>query len=225
MSARILPLVLLLAWSQPLEAQQPWRPASAAIRADAGSGTADAVAREARVALDARRWERAAELYRSALLLDGRDPARWDELARALFESGRHRAAIAAYQRAIQLDGERTRDAAWKIARIYARMGNAKQAARWTELAMRAGMDGGAGARGPGVPDDGIRGDRRRLFGCGTDDSFRAPGSSPSDPPSRLSTCEHDRPRPSAPSCSRSSSSPLRCTASPPTATARRPIA
>ncbi|MDB4883970.1 MAG: hypothetical protein JWL95_2736, partial [Gemmatimonadetes bacterium] len=100
------------------------------------------VVRRARGALDQGAWNEAAELWRSALLIDDRSTAHWTALANALTRAGRHREAVAAYQRVIQLDASAKADGMWNIARAYALLGNDKQASRWVELALREGLAG-----------------------------------------------------------------------------------
>jgi hypothetical protein len=47
---------------------------------------------------------------------------------------------VAAYQRAIQLDARLTRKGTTSVARAYARLRDDRQAVRWLELALRAGV-------------------------------------------------------------------------------------
>lgn len=65
----------------------------------------------------------------------GTIPSDWSEYARALAVSNRHREAIAAYERAMLVKSARADDCAWAIARLYAQLGNHKQAERWAEHA------------------------------------------------------------------------------------------
>lgn len=65
---------------------------------------------------------------------------RWWALAETLSAADRHRDAIAAFERAVQLGGDAS-EASWRIARAYARCGNRKQALRWLESAMERGFD------------------------------------------------------------------------------------
>lgn len=90
---------------------------------------------------------------------------RWRVLGETLSAANRHRDAIAAFERSVQLGGD-SREASWRIARAYARCGNRKQALRWLESAMDRGFDvRGAISREPAF--DGYRGDPR--FGALTD--------------------------------------------------------
>jgi tetratricopeptide (TPR) repeat protein len=197
MRALLLVQALVLVWTT-APAANAQRPVFISLesRATASAGTGDLVAEQAREAAEMGRWEQAAELYRSALLEYDGDPARWEALARALFESGRYRASVAAYQRAIQLDERRLADGALEIARAYALIGDAKQAARWTQLSV-----------------------------CDAGDSFRTPVRSSSAPSSGTQTCAHDRSSSSLHSCRRSPSSQRRCTGNPRSAIAPMPIA
>jgi tetratricopeptide (TPR) repeat protein len=100
------------------------------------------VVQRARIALKAGAWNEAAELWRSALVMDDRKAEHWSSFASALTRAGRHREAVAAYLRAIQLDASTMREGRWSIARAYALMGNHKQASRWVELALQGGLAG-----------------------------------------------------------------------------------
>lgn len=94
--------------------------------------------RRARLAFEQRAWNDAAELWRSALLVDGSVGEHWAAMADAMYRAERYGEAVAAYQRAIQLGALPARAGALDVARAYAQLGNAKQAARWAELARRA---------------------------------------------------------------------------------------
>jgi tetratricopeptide (TPR) repeat protein len=94
----------------------------------------------ARLASRRGEWNEAAELWRDALLDDERVPEHWLMLGDALSGAERHREAVAAYQRAIQLDARLTRDGTRSVARAYARLGDDRQAVRWIQLAFRAGV-------------------------------------------------------------------------------------
>lgn len=72
---------------------------------------------------------------------DDPSPERWWRLGDALFTARRHREAIAAFERALQLGANAQADGAWRIARSYARSGNRKQALRWFERAVELGFD------------------------------------------------------------------------------------
>jgi tetratricopeptide (TPR) repeat protein len=52
-----------------------------------------------------------------------------------LFDAGRYKEAAASFEQAMQLGVSRPHVAAWKVAQSYARLGNRKQALRWTEIA------------------------------------------------------------------------------------------
>jgi tetratricopeptide (TPR) repeat protein len=96
----------------------------------------------ARRASNARDWNQAVELWRSALLIDGRAAEHWLAFGDALTGAERHREAVAAYERAIQLDAKLARGATWSIARSYATMRNDRQAARWLAQAVGLGISG-----------------------------------------------------------------------------------
>ena len=85
-------------------------------------------------------WNEAAELWRDALLIDDRAAAHWVAMGDALVNAERHREAVAAYQRAIQLDARLTARGTRAVARAYARMGDDRQAVRWLEQALRVGV-------------------------------------------------------------------------------------
>jgi tetratricopeptide (TPR) repeat protein len=85
-------------------------------------------------------WSEAADLWRDALLVDDRVAAHWLAMGDALSRAERSREAVAAYQRAIQLDARLTREGTRCVARAFARMGDDRQAVRWLELALRAGV-------------------------------------------------------------------------------------
>lgn len=85
-------------------------------------------------------WNDAADLWRDALLTDDRVAEHWMAMGDALSGAARYREAVASYQRAIQLDARLTRDGTTSVARAYARLGDDRQAARWLELAFRAGV-------------------------------------------------------------------------------------
>ena len=88
------------------------------------------------------RWTEAASLFQSALDPADDSPAyRW-ELAQALFNARRHREAIAAYERALQLGVGDPATGAWQISRSYAIRGNRKQALRWLAHAIAVGFTG-----------------------------------------------------------------------------------
>jgi tetratricopeptide (TPR) repeat protein len=98
------------------------------------------IVRRALSASRAGEWNEAADLWRDALLADGRDGAEWMALGEVLSRAERHLEAVAAYQRAIQTDSRLSRDGTRKVARAYARMGNDRQAVRWLEQALRQGV-------------------------------------------------------------------------------------
>ena len=62
---------------------------------------------------------------------------------RALYDAGRYKEAAASFERAMQLGVARPHEAAWHVARSYARLGNRKQALRWAEIAERLGSPDG----------------------------------------------------------------------------------
>jgi tetratricopeptide (TPR) repeat protein len=124
-------------------ASRPCSPCDAVRDVDTPRGTDSAHAnlvRRARLASRHGEWNEAAELWRDALLDDERVAEHWLMLGDALSGAERHREAVAAYQRAIQLDGRLTRDGTRSVARAYARLGDDRQAVRWIQLAFRAGV-------------------------------------------------------------------------------------
>jgi tetratricopeptide (TPR) repeat protein len=80
-----------------------------------------------------------AELWSSAPADGDRDAAHWDAFGEALERAGRYKAAAAAYQRAIQLGVTRPDESSRKVARVFIRLGDEKQASRWMELALMPG--------------------------------------------------------------------------------------
>jgi tetratricopeptide (TPR) repeat protein len=54
----------------------------------------------------------------------------------ALFDAGRYKEAAASFERAMQAGVARPHEAAWNVARSYAKLGNRKQALRWAEIAV-----------------------------------------------------------------------------------------
>lgn len=72
---------------------------------------------------------------------DDPSPSRWRQLGDELFARRRHREAIAAYERALQLGAGDQVEGAWRIARAYAHLGNRTQALRWLALAADRGFD------------------------------------------------------------------------------------
>jgi tetratricopeptide (TPR) repeat protein len=98
------------------------------------------IVQRARVASRRGEWNEAADLWRDALLVEDRIAEHWLTLGDVLARAERHREAVAAYQRAIQLDIRLTREGTRAVARAYARMGDDRQAVRWLELALRAGV-------------------------------------------------------------------------------------
>jgi tetratricopeptide (TPR) repeat protein len=99
-----------------------------------------ATVRRPRAAAQRGEWSSAAELWRDALLLDGRVAAHWVTMGDALARAERHREAAAAYERAMQLDAGLVREGSWNVALSYARMGDHRQTVRWLEQALRAGV-------------------------------------------------------------------------------------
>jgi tetratricopeptide (TPR) repeat protein len=70
--------------------------------------------------------------------------ADWSALADSLHDAGRHREAIAAYERALQLGVADPARAAFNVARAYAHLDNRRQALRWLEHAVMLGLADGA---------------------------------------------------------------------------------
>ena len=74
------------------------------------------------------------------LAVEDTSAERWWVLGETLSAADRHRDAIAAFERAVQLGGDAS-EASWRIARAYALCGNRKQALRWLASAMEQGFD------------------------------------------------------------------------------------
>ena len=98
------------------------------------------VVHDARIAAREGEWMRAADLWRTALLMDERVVDHWIAMGDALSGAHRYREAVAAFQRSIQLDPRVARKCTRRVARAYALSGNDKQAVRWLEQSLRAGV-------------------------------------------------------------------------------------
>jgi Tfp pilus assembly protein PilF len=94
----------------------------------------------ARSAVAARQWADAAAYWRGALETNARVPAHWNEYGKALYQGGRYRESVAAFERAIQLGGTTAATGAWNVARAYAQAGNERQAYRWLARAFDEGF-------------------------------------------------------------------------------------
>jgi hypothetical protein len=116
--------------------------AAAAQRPVAPDTTYAAVVSRAEHAVAARRWNEAVELLQWAVAGEQAAPDQWWELGHALFNARRHREAIAAFERAMQLGAGQPELGAWQISRAYAHRGNRKQALRWLAHAVELGFDG-----------------------------------------------------------------------------------
>jgi len=140
MLIQALALACGLACDEPAVAAEA--PLSVAARCCAESRATDlhatAVVRARNAARDGE-WNEAAELWRDALLMNDRVAAHWAAMGDALLNAERHREAVAAYQRAIQVDARFTDRGTRAVARAYARMGDDRQAVRWLEQALRLG--------------------------------------------------------------------------------------
>lgn len=76
----------------------------------------------------------------------------WVTRGDEMFRAGRYRESIAAFERSLQLRAPNAAESAWRIARAYARLGNAKQASRWVMHARQLGFtDERAIASEPGM--------------------------------------------------------------------------
>ena len=84
---------------------------------------------------------------------------RWHEVGEALRAGGRHREAIGAYERALQLGVRAPHRAALAVARSYAALGNRRQAVRWVERAVELGLADRTQLASPEL--EGLRGDPR----------------------------------------------------------------
>jgi tetratricopeptide (TPR) repeat protein len=137
-----LPLAaLLLAAMQPVRAAET-SPARCPCGVDSPETDSQyaAIVLRARSATQRGEWGAAAALGRDALLLDGRVAAHWVTMGDALARAERHREAVAAYERAMQLDPGLAREGSWSVALAYARLGDHRQTVRWLEQALRAGV-------------------------------------------------------------------------------------
>jgi tetratricopeptide (TPR) repeat protein len=113
---------------------------TACVETPAKDSTHAFTVRRAREASRVGEWSEAADLWQSALLMNERVAEHWIALGDALSHAERHREAVAAYQRSIQLDHRVARGSTRRVARAFARMGNDRQAVRWLEQALRAGV-------------------------------------------------------------------------------------
>jgi tetratricopeptide (TPR) repeat protein len=113
-----------------------------AARFAPGDTSYDEIVRRAERASARARWSEAAELWHRAIASDDRTPAHWWKLGTALFNAGRHRESIAAFERALQLGAGDPQTGAWRIACAYAHRGNRRQALRWLAHAIALGFDG-----------------------------------------------------------------------------------
>jgi tetratricopeptide (TPR) repeat protein len=140
MLTQVMALACGLACGEPAALAAAPATVSAACCVDARTVEAHAVAvLRARNAARLGEWNEAAELWRDALLFDDRVAAHWAAMGDALLNAERHREAVAAYQRAIQLDARFTVRGTRAVARAYARAGDDRQAVRWLEQALRLG--------------------------------------------------------------------------------------
>ena len=64
------------------------------------------------------------------------DPDVWSAIGQRLYAAGRYRECIAAFEQALVRRNRQSTDDAHVIAEAYARIGNAKQAARWRAFAL-----------------------------------------------------------------------------------------
>lgn len=145
MSAPILAQVLLLACGlatcEPAAAATPSvTPCVRCVESRAMDSMHAVILRRARSATRDGAWNEAAELWRDALLIDDRSAAHWLALGDVLLQAERHREAVGAYLRAVQVDARVTERGTRGVARSYARMGDDRQAIRWVEQALRLGV-------------------------------------------------------------------------------------
>ena len=140
-------LTQVLALACGLACGEPAAPAAGSVTVSAAccvdTRTAEvhaATVMRARSAARLGEWNEAADLWRDALLIDDRVATHWLAMGDVLLTAERHREAVAAYQRAIQLDARLTDRGTRAVARAYSRMGNDRQAVRWLEQALRLGV-------------------------------------------------------------------------------------
>lgn len=62
---------------------------------------------------------------------------------RSLYHAGRYKEAAASFERALQAGVKKPHEAAWEVARAYAKLGNDKQARRWQRIAVQLADGGG----------------------------------------------------------------------------------
>ena len=74
--------------------------------------------------------------WEDALVAADANAESWSTIGRRLYAAERYRECIAALERAMLLRNRRSPGDAHVIAQAYARLGNAKQAARWGALAV-----------------------------------------------------------------------------------------
>lgn len=64
----------------------------------------------------------------------------WIAYGCSLYDAGRYRESVAAFERGVQLHVDNAPSGAWNIARGYARLGNRKQTLRWLAHARELGF-------------------------------------------------------------------------------------
>ena len=133
-------IALACAWPATATAARTGRACPECTESRAVDPRYELTVRRARSAARDGAWNEAAELWRDALLIDDREATHWIALGEALSRAERYREAVAAYQRAIQLDARLLRDGTMRVARAYAQMGNDRQAVRWLEQMLRQGV-------------------------------------------------------------------------------------
>ena len=82
----------------------------------------------------------ASELWPSAGAPTAGEAERWSSQGRLEYDSGAYKEAAASFERALQLRVMRPYDAAWNVARAYARLGNRTQTLRWLRHALELGL-------------------------------------------------------------------------------------
>jgi tetratricopeptide (TPR) repeat protein len=140
MLAQVLLLACGLARCEPAAAATPSvTPCPRCVESRAMDSMHAVTLRRARSATRDGAWNEAAELWRDALLIDDRSAAHWLTFGDVLLHAERHREAVGAYLRAVQVDARVTERGTRGVARSYALMGDDRQAVRWLEQALRLG--------------------------------------------------------------------------------------
>jgi tetratricopeptide (TPR) repeat protein len=91
-------------------------------------------------ALDAQQWTEAIDLFQKALATNPCVADQWYGLGRAFYNSGKLKESIVPFQRAVELGAGRRYNAAWNIARAFAREGQRDEAMKWLARSLELGF-------------------------------------------------------------------------------------